>query len=134
MKKVLLIMMILLVCSCSAETSSLSSEITEDSDMIHSNISSLDIELYSHYTVIVSVERKFEEDELNALLEKYNLNLKYDYQTMNMYALSSPVELSDEELDELINNLLKEDNIIAVNKDYISQLDTQPVTPKTEEK
>ncbi len=80
-------------------------------------------EEYSHKTVIVAVDPEIlDTDKVKALCEKYGLGITYDYNSFDMYALSSAEELSDEALNTLIEELSNEDGIISVSKDYIAHI------------
>ncbi len=77
-------------------------------------------EEYSHNTVIISVDKEIiDRAGIEALCEKYGLSIMYDYTNFDMYALSSAVELTDDELDKLIEDLTNENGIIMVSKDHI---------------
>ncbi len=80
-------------------------------------------EEYSHKTVIVAVDPEILDTyKVKALCEKYALDITYDYNSFDMYALSSAEELSDEALNTLIDELSNEDGIISVSKDYIAHI------------
>lgn len=80
-------------------------------------------EEYSHKTVIVAVDPEIlDTHKVKALCEKYALDITYDYNSFDMYALSSAEELSDEALNTLIDELSNEDGIISVSKDYIAHI------------
>ncbi len=76
---------------------------------------------YSDKIVLVSVEKKYSEEELNALLKKYDLTLVYDYENFNMYAFSTSRSYSDEEMNTLIENLKGESNIVSAERDSIAK-------------
>ncbi len=77
-------------------------------------------EEYSHKTVIIAVDEEILDDEkVSALCEKYGLSITYDYNNFNMYALSSSEELTEEGLNNLIEDLSNEAGILNVSKDYI---------------
>ncbi len=77
-------------------------------------------EEYSHKTVIISVDKEIiDRAGIEALCEKYGLSILYDYTNFDMYALSSAVELTDVELDKLIDDLSNESGVVSVSKDHI---------------
>ena len=82
---------------------------------------------FSHNTVIVAVDAELlDTAKVNVLCEKYGLSITYDYETFEMYALSSEKEMSDEELNKLIDDLSQEEGILSVSKDYICYTTSDP--------
>ena len=84
---------------------------------------------YSSRTVIIAVEQKFTEEELAAFLEKYDLELKYDYDSFNMYAMSFKEDKSYEELKAFADRVIAEnENLLSCELDAVTRL-TDPVAP-----
>ncbi len=81
---------------------------------------------YSLNTLLIMVEDKSDTDAINAMFDKYDVTIIYDYENFMMYAVSLSHQCSPTELDDLIEELEKEELVVAVNKDYIYSID-----PKT---
>lgn len=78
---------------------------------------------YSHNTVIVMVKEGTEESQIQQICDAYNLEIKYSYDTISGYALSSQKELTDKELNELIKSINEYNFVLSVEKDYVVNLD-----------
>ncbi len=78
---------------------------------------------YSPRTVIVSVEEGFSKEQLDALLSKYDLEVLYDYEALNMYALNAGHDMDEPELSALIKELSAEDGVLFAEPDQIITLD-----------
>lgn len=78
---------------------------------------------YSHKTLIVTLEDTVTPAQIDELAADFGLDVGYKYSMMKACSLSSPVELTDKELDKLIENLEKDGRVISVSKDYIYYLD-----------
>ncbi len=74
---------------------------------------------YSLNTLLIAVEDKTDIEAVNAILDKYNATIIYDYDNFMMYAVGLDHTYTPYELEELISALEKEELIISVNKDYI---------------
>ena len=83
--------------------------------------------VYEGTTVIISCDDSFTEDDLNALLEKYDLQVKYSYSMMHGYALNASYKLNEKAAKKLINDLLKEEGIVSAELDHETKID-DPVT------
>ena len=81
---------------------------------------------YSLNTLLIMVEDKSDTDAINAMFDKYDVTIIYDYENFMMYAVSLSHQYSPAELDDLIEELEKEELVVAVNKDYIYSID--PIT------
>ncbi len=73
--------------------------------------------------VLVSVEEKFSEEDLKALMEENNLELVYDYENFSMYAFKCLDATDDESLETVMKALEANENILTVEKDGICTLD-----------
>lgn len=78
---------------------------------------------YSPRTVIISVEPDFSDGQLQSILDKYDLEVLYDYDLFNMYALTASHDLSRAELDALVASLQEEPGVLSAEKDQIITLD-----------
>jgi hypothetical protein len=75
---------------------------------------------YSHTNLIISVDKKFSAGELDEFLKKYDVDLLYDYDSFNMYAVSTKEEKSIDELTKLASRMIDENpNITAAELDGI---------------
>ena len=83
--------------------------------------------VYEGTTVIISCDDAFTEEDLNALLKKYDLQIKYTYSMMHGYALSASYKLNEKAAKKLINDLLKEEGIVSAELDHETKID-DPVT------
>lgn len=72
--------------------------------------------------VIVSVEEKLTEEELNALLKKYNMTVLYDYQNFNMYAFRLEKALDRAEMAAFCEKLEGEDKVLSAEPDQKMEL------------
>ena len=78
---------------------------------------------YSHNTVIVMVKEGTAESQVQQICDSYNLEIKYSYNTISGYSLSSKKELTDKELNELIKSIEEYNFVLSVEKDYVVELD-----------
>ncbi|MBE5920421.1 MAG: hypothetical protein E7272_11345 [Pseudobutyrivibrio ruminis] len=78
---------------------------------------------YSHNTVIVMVKEGTEESQIQQICDAYNLEIKYSYDTISGYSLSSKKELTDKELNELIKSINEYNFVLSAEKDYVVNLD-----------
>ena len=79
----------------------------------------------SSNTVLVSADKEIVTAEvINALCDKYGLYVLYDYENFAMYALSTVNTLSEDDFNEMISNLSKEEGILSVEKDQMLGLDS----------
>ena len=78
---------------------------------------------YSHNTVIVMVKEGTEESQIQQICDAYNLEIKYSYDTISGYSLSSKKELTDKELNELIKSIEEYNFVLSAEKDYVVNLD-----------
>ena len=85
---------------------------------------------YSPRTVIITTDGKFSEEELAALLKKYSLEVKYDYEGLDIYALSADHDMNEKELNALLEDLRSEEKILGAEADEMITL-TDPVRPAT---
>ena len=83
---------------------------------------------YSSRVILAFVDRKLSARELDALLEKYNLSLVYDYENFNLYALSADQDLTRESMQKLIQGMEKEKHILSVSRDEILTLEEKSGT------
>ena len=79
-------------------------------------------EEYSHRTVIVTLAENVTPEQIDSLAEDFGLSVGYKYSIINGCSLSSPRDLTDKELDELISRLEKDSRVISVSKDQIYYL------------
>ncbi len=85
---------------------------------------------YSPRTLLIAVAEKFGEAELKEFCEKYGLSVTYDYNTMNMYAMSLAEDHSIDELRELAAKIEAEnENVLSCELDAVISL-TDPVEPE----
>lgn len=78
---------------------------------------------YSNNTLIITVSADADKDEINALLEANRLSVLYDMDTLNMVAVKLSAPMTAKEMDALMAELEKNENVLAVSKDYILHLD-----------
>ncbi len=78
---------------------------------------------YSPRTVIVSVDEGFTQEQLDALLGKYGLEVLYDYDALHMYALNTGSDMDEAGLSALIKDLSAEDGVLFAEPDQIITLD-----------
>lgn len=88
---------------------------------------------YSYTNLIISVDKKFSESELDDFLKKYDVDLLYDYDSFNMYAVSTKEEKTIDELTKLASRMVDENpNITAAELDGIVTIySTDANDPKT---
>ena len=93
-------------------------------------ISGKSVQEYSHRTLIVSLEEGVKSEDVDQLAADFNLSVVYKYSIVNACALSADHDLTDEELDELILKLEKDERVLSAAKDYVYHLDPveMPVT------
>ena len=77
---------------------------------------------YSNKVLILAFDRE-KEELLTYLCAKYNLEIIYDYKNFNMAALAIKEDLTEEEIEDLLQQLRLEDGVISVEKDQIIQID-----------
>ena len=80
-------------------------------------------------TVLITVSDDLSSEELQALLKKYSLTVKYDYDSMNIYALEADHDMTAKELSTLLESLVKEEKILSAEPDQVIKL-TDPVKPQ----
>lgn len=73
---------------------------------------------------IISVEPDTPDETMNELFEKYDLDIVYDYENFNMYAVSVSEPLDAEQTDSFIKELEQYDYILAVEPDSVVYLDS----------
>lgn len=81
---------------------------------------------YSHNTLIVMVKEGTKRDQVQAICDSYNLEIKYSYGSISGYALTSEKTLTDEELEGLIKSIKEYNFVTSVEKDYVMHLDGNP--------
>ena len=75
-------------------------------------------------TIIISIDPDADRASLlDRLCSKYDLSVKYDYNSMNMAALSSNQELTAESLEQLLKDVAAEEGILGVEPDQVIELD-----------
>ena len=79
-------------------------------------------------TILITVADDFGEEDLQALLKKYSLSVKYDYSSMKIYALTADHDMNEKELTALLEALAKENKILSAEPDQMIRL-TDPVQP-----
>ena len=79
--------------------------------------------MYSDTTLLICVEEDFSDKKLKKICKKYDLSVVYDYENLNMYALSTAEPLSEEDMLSLINALSEEEGITYAERDGITYLD-----------
>ena len=79
-------------------------------------------------TILITVADDFGEEDLQALLKKYSLSVKYDYSSMKIYALETDHDMNEKELTALLQALAKENKILSAEPDQMIRL-TDPVQP-----
>ena len=77
---------------------------------------------HSMKTVIVSVSEDASQKTVKKIFKKLGLTILYDYDNLNMYAVSLAEETDEEGLTELIEKLEAYDEILMAERDYISYL------------
>lgn len=78
---------------------------------------------FSLKTVIVSVSEDASEKKLKKIFKKLGLSILYDYDSLNMYAVSLAEETDAQGIADLIEKLESYDEILTASRDYIYQLD-----------
>lgn len=78
---------------------------------------------YSLNTVIVSVSEDASKKQLKKIFKKLGLSILYDYDGLNMYAVSLAEDTDAEGITELIEKLEAYDEILMAERDYIYHLD-----------
>lgn len=73
-------------------------------------------------TLMVSVDRKLHQKELQQLLAKYQLTVVYDYKNFNMYALVPKKPCSQFRLERIRKHLQQEPHVIGVEPDRVVQI------------
>lgn len=68
-------------------------------------------------TIIISVDEDFTDQDIDSICHKYDLKITYDYDTLSMYALTTEKTVTEDELDQLIEDLSAEDGILLVEED-----------------
>jgi len=81
------------------------------------------VQEYSHRTVIVSLEEGVSSEDVDLLAADFNLSVVYKYSIINACALTADRDLTDAELDDLIDRLEKDSRVLSVGKDYVYHLD-----------
>ena len=79
-------------------------------------------------TILITVADDFGEADLQTLLKKYGLSVKYDYSSMKIYALTANHDMNEKELTALLEALAKENKILSAEPDQMIRL-TDPVQP-----
>ena len=79
-------------------------------------------------TILITVADDFGEVDLQTLLKKYGLSVKYDYSSMKIYALTANHDMNEKELTALLEALAKENKILSAEPDQMIRL-TDPVQP-----
>ena len=75
-------------------------------------------------TIIISIDSGADRGALlDRLCGKYDLSVKYDYNSTNMAALSSNTELTAESLEQLLKDVAAEEGILSVEPDQVIELD-----------
>ena len=78
---------------------------------------------YSANTLIISVADNSSEQTMNELFKANHLEVLYKMDNLKMYAVKLPHAMTADEMDDYIAELEENENILAVNKDYIMHLD-----------
>ncbi|MGN1022771.1 MAG: hypothetical protein ACI4OJ_04665 [Lachnospiraceae bacterium] len=73
--------------------------------------------------VLVWTDEKLPKKELHDILTRYSLSVVYDYENFNAYALSSQTDLSEEEMDKLLQDLSQEPHVLEALRDEVYTLD-----------
>ena len=87
----------------------------------------------SSTVILITTAEDFNEEDLQALLKRYGLSVKYSYDIGNIYALSADHEMNAKELTALIENIAAEDKVQSAEPDQVIRL-TDPVAPTLEAK
>lgn len=82
---------------------------------------------FSNTTLIISVDSDFADEDMDSLCAKYKLEVIYDYENFNMYAVKTKTELSADSFEKLIVALSEEDGILQVEKDGVMTLDEEEI-------
>lgn len=78
---------------------------------------------HSNNTLIISMVEWTDQSVIDKyLLNKYNMEVLYDYENFNTIAVKFDHELTEEELDKTISEIEKIGFVIGVEKDYISHI------------
>ncbi|SFG44371.1 hypothetical protein [Oribacterium sp. WCC10] len=72
--------------------------------------------------IIISVDEKMDPGELSAFMSKYNLNMVYDYQNFNMYAVSCIGVTTKEQVENIMSMIKTENHVIGVAPDTVMHL------------
>ena len=79
---------------------------------------------YKNSVFIISVEPDTTDETMSALFEKYGLDIVYDYENFNMYAVSVSEPLDAEQTDKFIKALEEYDFILMVEPDSVVYIDS----------
>lgn len=82
----------------------------------------------SSTVILITTAEDFSDEDLQALLKKYGLSVKYSYDIGSIYALSADHEMNAKELTALIESISKENKILSAEPDQVIRL-TDPVQP-----
>jgi len=78
---------------------------------------------HSNNTLIISMIEWTDQDMIEKyLLNKYDMEILYDYENFNTIAVKFDHEMTEEELDKTISEIEKVGFVIRVEKDYISHI------------
>ena len=77
-------------------------------------------------TLILSLDPEAGEEAVDALLDAYDLEMLYRYESFGMMAVKLPAPLPSRSLDDLIARLEAEPGILAAMKDGVSDPDGGP--------
>ena len=61
-------------------------------------------------------------EQVEALFDKYGLEVMYDYRSFSMYAVRTPEDLDEKGMSELIEKLQAEDIVTGAERDYVMEL------------
>lgn len=84
---------------------------------------------YSNDTLIISVDENTSQLAINEFFKANNLEIIYQSDNFNIYTVKLQSPMTSDELDKYISELEKNENILAVNKNYILHLDDNVEIP-----
>ncbi|MBQ9267181.1 MAG: hypothetical protein IJ217_02725 [Clostridia bacterium] len=126
MKVILCLILLFSLTACTQEHSEVVPQDNTNIEEIGEIDGNSDLQQYSKNTLIISVDVAATKDEVMKLFEEYHLEIIYDYENFNMYAVKTERDMSIEELDNLIAELESNEYVLSAEKDSIIQLD-EPV-------
>ncbi len=78
---------------------------------------------YSDRTLIVTVSEEMTDEQMQAICDEFHLEIVYDYDNFLMYALSTEKPMEEDDMQTLMAELMRQDGILAVERDAVVHLD-----------